>query len=117
MIEALTFLLLAQLLGEVAVRALAVPVPGPVVGMAAMAAILAWRGIPAALRDVSGTLLRNLSLLFVPAGVGIVRQAGVLADYWLALLLAIAVSTVLTLTVTVLTFVWVARRLGGKPAP
>ncbi|HMN86219.1 MAG TPA: CidA/LrgA family protein [Bauldia sp.] len=120
MIEALTFLLLAQLAGEAAVRALAVPVPGPVVGLILLALILAWRGTPANLRDTSLGLLRNLSLLFVPAGVGVIRQADVLAEYWLALSVALVVSTLATLAVTALTFRFVQKRLGrhdGDEAP
>jgi putative effector of murein hydrolase LrgA (UPF0299 family) len=36
MIEFLTFLLLAQLAGEIIVRAIGLPVPGPVIGLAIM---------------------------------------------------------------------------------
>ena len=85
MIESLTFLLLAQLAGEVIVRALGLPVPGPVIGLILLALIMAWRGIPPALHETALGLLRNLSLLFVPAGVGVIRQADVLAENWLAL--------------------------------
>ena len=93
MIESLTFLLLAQLAGEILARAAGLPVPGPVIGLIILAVILAWRGIPPALHETALGLLRNLSLLFVPAGVGVIRQAGVLADNWLALSLALLVST------------------------
>ncbi len=113
MIEAVTFLLLAQLAGEAAVRALGLPVPGPVVGLVLMALILAWRGIPQGLSDVAHGLLRNLSLLFVPAGVGIMRQADMIAGNWLALSLGLIVSTVATLVVTALVFQWAQRRFGG----
>lgn len=115
MIESLTFLLLAQLAGEVLVRAIGVPVPGPVVGLVLLAAILAWRGIPARLHETALGLLRNLSLLFVPAGVGVMRQADVLANNWLALSAALAVSTLATLAVTALAFRWAQARFGGAP--
>jgi holin-like protein len=117
MLDALTLLLVAQLLGEAIVRAIAVPVPGPVLGGALLAVFLAWRGIPPALHETSQTLLRNLSLLFVPAGAGIIRQWAVLADYWLALSVALFVSTAATIAVTVLVFDWASRRFErGEPA-
>lgn len=112
MIESLTFLLLAQLAGEVIVRALALPVPGPVIGLLLLALIMAWRGIPAALHETALGLLRNLSLLFVPAGVGVIRQAEVLSANWLALSVALVISTLTTLAVTALTFRWAQKRFG-----
>lgn len=112
MIESLTFLLLAQLAGEVIVRALGLPVPGPVIGLILLALFMAWRGIPPALHETALGLLRNLSLLFVPAGVGVIRQAEVLAENWLALALALVVSTVSTLAITALAFRWAQKRFG-----
>ena len=112
MIEAFTFLLLAQLAGEVIVRALGVAVPGPVIGLVLLAVILVWRGIPKGLSDTAHGLLRNLSLLFVPAGVGVMRQADAIAGNWLALSLGLIVSTVATLAVTALVFRWAQRRFG-----
>jgi holin-like protein len=112
-LDSLTLLLFAQLLGEVIARALNVPIPGPVLGALLMAAFLAWRGISPAMHETSQTLLRNLALLFVPAGVGIIREAVVLADYWLALSLALLLSTVLTMAVTALVFAWASGMFGS----
>jgi holin-like protein len=114
MLEALAYLLFAQLVGEIIVRAAGLPVPGPVVGLILMALVVGWRGLPANLHDTAHGLLRNLSLLFVPAGVGIIRQGDVLADYWVGVLVALAVSAVLTLTVTALVFRWAERRFGEE---
>ena len=69
---ALTILLGCQLAGELIVRALGAPVPGPVLGMVLLCAILALRGsTPATLHSTANGLLAHLSLLFVPAGVGV----------------------------------------------
>ncbi len=115
MIEAFAALLFAQLVGEVIVRATDIPVPGPVIGLVLLAVILVWRGqTPKTLSDASHGLLRNLSLLFVPAGVGVMRQAHVIAGNWLALSLGLIVSTAATLAVTALVFVWAQRRFGGQ---
>ncbi|WP_216636368.1 CidA/LrgA family protein [Chloroflexus islandicus] len=71
MIDALLGILLFQLIGEVVSRGLNLPVPGPVVGMLLLFAILRWRGgPPEALSNTAHGILANLPLLFVPAGVG-----------------------------------------------
>ena len=69
-----------------------------------------------ALDAVADTLLRNLSLLFVPAAVGVVQQAGLIAANWLAISAAIVISTLLTLIVTVYTFRAVARLVEERRA-
>jgi holin-like protein len=110
MLRALTLLFLCQLTGETLVRALGIAFPGPVLGMGLLLAILLARGRSwPDLEGVADTILRNLSLLFVPAAVGLMQQAGLLADQWLVIGLAILGSTLLTLIVTVLTFRAVAR--------
>jgi len=111
-IEGLTFLLLAQLAGEITVHGLGVPVPGPVMGLIYLAVAVGWRGIPPILHETAHGILRNLSLLFVPAGVGIMGQTSLLADNWLALATALVVSTLATLAVTVLVFRWAQRQFG-----
>jgi holin-like protein len=111
MINALALLFLCQLAGEVVVRTLGIGFPGPVLGMGLLfAGLLFTSHSSAALDGVADTLLRNLSLLFVPAAVGVVQQAGLISAHWLAIFVALAVSTVLTLVVTVYTFLFVARR-------
>lgn len=110
MIQALTLLFLCQLAGETAVRAAGIAFPGPVLGMALLAGGLAVFGRSGpALDGVADGILRNLSLLFVPAAVGVVQQAGLIAANALAIATALVFSTLLTLVVTVLTFRGVAR--------
>ena len=115
MIEGFVVLLACQLAGETLARLLALPVPGPVLGMALLLAGLMWRGrrrpeVPQIVGDAADGLLRNLSLLFVPAAVGIVQYFGLVADHALAIAAAIAVSTVATLAVTAIVFERLARR-------
>ena len=103
MIAALTQLLVFQLLGEVVARWLALPVPGPVLGMLFLFVALVLRGGPGhELQATSQTLLQHLSLLFVPAGTGIMIHLHRVADEWLPLLLSLLISTVATLVVTAL---------------
>lgn len=94
MLSALTQLLVFQLAGEVVARGLNLPVPGPVPGMLFLFLALVLRGGPGEeLKSTSGTLLQHLSLLFVPAGTGIMVHLHRVADEWLPLLLSLLVST------------------------
>ncbi len=122
MIRGILILLVCQLVGEVLARALDLPAPGPVLGLALLTlALVAWgRWRPftdqqlaeSDLGKVALGLLGALSLLFVPAGVGVVQYAGLLADHAVALGAALVVSTVVTLLVTVFVFIAVKRWLG-----
>jgi len=111
MIAALTVLLVYQLVGEIAVIALHLPIPGPVAGMAMLFVSLILRGgVSEDLRDTSGGLLRHLSLLFVPAGVGVMAHLNRIADEWLPITVSLVASTLLTIAVTAL----VMRSLLGR---
>ncbi len=115
MLRVLTLLFLCQLAGETAVRWVDLPFPGPVLGMGLLLAVLVARGGTwAELDAVSDTILRNFSLLFVPAAVGLMQQAGLIAANWLVIAVAVVVSTLLTLVVTAVTFRVVARMQGSK---
>ncbi len=123
MLHAILILLGCQLAGEILARGFALPVPGPVIGMALLFAGLQLRARlkPAAadigtlpLGAVAAFLLANLSLLFVPAGTGIIRQTAVLTANGPGLIIALVGSTALTLIVTALVFVAVARRTDAK---
>ena len=108
-----------SLVGEAIARGSGIPVPGPVIGLVLCVVLLLARDkigvrLPPELRD--GTfertgqgILSHLSLLFVPAGVGIVQRLDVLAANALAIVSALVVSTVLTLVVTAWVFSVVAR--------
>jgi putative effector of murein hydrolase LrgA (UPF0299 family) len=116
MIWPLAILLGCQLAGEIIVKAVAIPVPGPVLGMVILLALLMT--IPR-LKDlmvpVTQTILGNLSLLFVPAGVGVVAHLDKVVEFGVGLLVALVLSTLLSLTAAVLTFRLVARALGDRP--
>ena len=111
MIGAITLLLVFQLLGEVIARGLALPIPGPVIGMALLFAALAVRGGPATdLRKTAQDMLQHLSLLFIPAGTGVMLHFQRMSDEWLPLLLSLLFSTVLTLALTALVMRLCAQR-------
>lgn len=113
MLKGLLLLLACQLVGEAVTRELLLPVPGPVLGLAMLAVLLLARpSLHATVGPVANTLLSNLSLLFVPAAVGVVQVLPLLRTEGVAIGAAVVVSTVAALVVTALTFRAVARLLG-----
>lgn len=110
MLESFVILLVCQLLGEVLVTAIDLPVPGPVVGMLLLFVGLLLRGaVPDDLGRTATGLLQHLSLLFVPAGVGVMLHLGLLGDEWPAVGLALIASTVLTLLAAGAVMAWASR--------
>jgi len=112
MIEYITLILACQLAGEFISTSLNIPIPGPVIGMLLLFLFLVIKGeIPDQLEIVGVGLLSNLSLMFVPAGVGVMVHLQLLETDGPALLVSIVVSTALTIAVTA----WLMTRLtGGK---
>lgn len=103
MLAAFAILLIFQCLGEGIAFLTGWPVPGPVIGMLLLfASLLAFPRLHELLEQTATELLRHLSLLFVPAGVGIIVAAGSGRGQWLAIAVALVCSTLLTLAVTAL---------------
>ena len=108
-----TWLLLFQCAGEATSRLLALPVPGPVVGMLLLFVALRARDrVPDSIGTAGDGLARHLSLLFVPAGVGVMMHFGRLAGEWPPIAAALLVSTVAAIAASALTFTALARRQG-----
>lgn len=119
MLGYLTLIFSCQLAGELIVAASGLPVPGPVIGMALLfAGLLAWGTLPVELAGVADALLGNLSLLFVPAGVGVMLHLSLLSRELLPISVALVVSTALTIAVTALLMNWLAPAAlsGGQVA-
>ena len=122
MAKALLTLMAFDLMGGFLGGALHLPIPGAVIGMLLLAAYLGCGQFgaapadgtePAALDRAAGALLTNMGLLFVPAGVGIVAQAGQLGREWKPILVAVVGSTVIGLAATGLTMHWFIRKTRG----
>lgn len=125
MLFGLFVLLACQLAGETVVRLLGLPVPGPVLGILFLLAILAlaerrraagWADPEAPVGRAADGLLAHLGLLFVPAGVGVARSPDLLLANGPGVLAALVLSTVLTLLVTVGVFRLVRRRWASDAA-
>lgn len=105
-------LLVLQFIGELIVVFTGIPVPGPVVGMVLLLiGLTVHGGVPDFLRQPSEALLKHLALLFVPAGVGLMLHFGLLRQDWLAISVALVVSTALAILITVLILNRSAKKL------
>jgi holin-like protein len=125
----IAFLILVgcELIGDVLRRALHLPFPGPVIGMFLLALVLMVGGDSQAtgvadkysqLTRTANALISNMGLLFVPAGVGVIAEFGVLRQNWLPILVGLVVSTVLGLVVTGLVMHRLSREgQKSRPAP
>lgn len=108
MVQGMLLLLLCQLAGEWLMVWLGIPIPGPVAGMLILlVGLMIYGKVPDFLRLPAEGLIRHLSLLFIPAGVGLMVFAQLLAQHWLLVLLSLVVSTLLTLILTA----WMMQKL------
>jgi holin-like protein len=115
MLAAITVLLVYQLIGETLVLVLKLPVPGPVIGMLLLFLTLLLRGsAPESVRETAQGLLQHLSLLFVPAGVGVLIHFPRVFKEWLPIVVSLVVSTILTIAVTALTLRFLLRISAGR---
>jgi holin-like protein len=115
MIQALALLLGFQLVGETLTYAFGLPIPGPVIGMALLLVTLALRPqLLASVKAVGTTLLSHLSLLFVPAGVGVMVHFARLADEGVAIVAAVVGSTLLTIIATAATAAFLMKRKSSR---
>jgi Putative effector of murein hydrolase LrgA len=100
MIEGLIKLLAFQVAGEAAVYTLSLPIPGAVLGMALLFVYLVYRQGDEALDTFTAPFLRHLSLLFIPAAVGIMAHLDRITEEWLAIAAALVASTIVAVVVT-----------------
>ena len=104
-------LILLQLIGESIVQVSGLPMPGAVVGLVLLYAMLVWRGaVSEEMSRTSGFLLQNLGVLFVPAGVGVIAYLPLIAAQWGDILLVLIVSVCSTIAITGL----VVKRLSPR---
>ncbi|GAA0213159.1 holin-like protein [Brevundimonas nasdae] len=113
MIGAIALLLVCQLAGEAIHRLTGLPLPGAVIGMVLLVGWLALvRKERPTLEAVTGWLTAHLSIMFVPAAVGLIDEGAALSRYGVGIVVATVISVLLTLSVTALVFRWAVRRFG-----
>ncbi|KIZ48006.1 MULTISPECIES: CidA/LrgA family protein [Rhodopseudomonas] len=127
MIASLGLILLCQLAGEAIARGFALPLPSAVIGLLLLLLLLLardWSELLARgpLRDggletTARGLLAHMSLLFVPAGVGVIQQYDLLAAHGVAIVAVLIGSVLVTLMVTVATFMLAVRLMARWRTP
>lgn len=116
MVVGLIVLLVCQLAGEIVVRVLDLPVPGPVVGMLVFLVVLRVRrpAPESGLVRAPQALLRHLPLLYVPAGVGVVAFLPLLGRQAVPVTGGLVLSWAVGLLVTAGTAALLLRLGGGR---
>jgi putative effector of murein hydrolase LrgA (UPF0299 family) len=109
-LRGLAWLLALQSLGELLARGLALPFPGPVIGMLLLLLALRLPSVREPVAACANFLLSHLSLLFVPVGVGVMTHLDLLGQYGLRILVVVVLSTWIGLAVTALAL----HRFRGK---
>ena len=117
MLQALAVLLLLQLAGEFISQLLALPIPGPVIGMALLfAAMRVSPKLAEQVHETANVVLSHLSLLFIPAGVGVMLHLKRVADEWFAIGMALLFGTIISLAATALAIKGCMKLLGMRGA-
>ncbi|SFQ46507.1 holin-like protein [Desemzia incerta] len=97
-IKQLSWIFLFSLIGEVLSILIAsfIAIPGSVIGLVLLFLALQLNVLKVEQVDEVGTwLTSNMGIFFVPAGVGLMTNFGVLADTWWQLLIIMVVTTIL----------------------
>ncbi len=111
LVHGFLILLGLQLLGDAISTGLALPIPGPVIGMIMLLLILiVKKGVPDDLGITADGLIKYIGLLFVPAGAGASLYLGLIAEQWLMIIVASFTSTVLTLVLCA----WIFKALSKE---
>jgi holin-like protein len=94
-------IIMVFLLAGEGLRSLGLPLPGNVTGMILLAVALRLRIVRREwVAGAASFLVENLSLLFVPAGVGVMAYFNVVEHSWLPISLSVLVSTLVVLAFT-----------------
>ena len=101
-LRGLAWLLALQSVGELLSRGLALPFPGPVIGMLLLLLALRLPMVREPVAACANFLLSHLSLLFVPVGVGVMTHLGLVGQYGVRMLVVVVLSTWLGLAMTAL---------------
>lgn len=91
------------------------PVPGTIFGILLVLIYLAiYKKVPQSLKSVSDGLLKYLALFYVPAGVGLISYLDLLAQDWGKILIALLISSVLTICFVTLLLEKMIKRIENR---
>ena len=103
MIKGLFFILVFYFLGEICSVLTGGFLPGSVIGMILLFLCLYFKLLhPSKVKDAATVITKNMALFFVPPAVGLMAYAEVLSKSIWTIVLAIIISTVLTIVAVAL---------------
>ena len=86
-------------------------IPGSVIGMVLLFLALAFKVVkPNKVKKLSTLLTENMGLFFLPAGVGLMNSLCIISQYWVVIVTASVVSTILVIASVAL----VQQKLGKE---
>jgi holin-like protein len=116
-------ILLFQLVGEAVQQYFQLAVPGPVIGLVLLLALLlvarpstsaALSSLRANVISTAEGLLAHLSLLFVPIGVGVIMHLQLLETHLFSVVGIVLVGTISTILFTAVLFARLVKRDGNE---
>lgn len=114
MVNAIIMLLSFQLIGEIIIRTFVLPVPGPVVGMLLLFVTLLLRdSLVSRIEPTTQYILQNLTLLYVPAAVGVVVHLQLVQREGLPIFITLVGGTIITIAMTALSMNFLLRKFHG----
>ena len=91
------------------------PIPATILGMVILLFLMITKIIKLKwIEDIGNTLLDNLSILFIPAGVGIVRELDLFKGNIISLAIIVLISTTVIIVVTGYTIQLLENKKSGK---
>lgn len=94
-------ILLILLVGDIVQKYFQLSIPSTVIGMIILLLLLLLRIVKIQWVDgISKILLDNLSLLFIPAGVGIINEFQIFKGHLLPIIAIIVITTIIVILVT-----------------
>ncbi|MCD8505705.1 MAG: CidA/LrgA family protein [Alkalibacterium thalassium] len=114
-LKQLFWIFLFSFIGEFLSLVSPVAIPGSVIGMVLLFIALHFKWIKLKqVEEVGNWLTDNMAIFFVPAGVGLMTNFGILGDIWWQLLVTIFVTTTLMIGFVALVVQCLKRRKDEK---
>ena len=108
------YILLFSIIGEVLSTGLNLPIPGSIIGMVLLFLALKFRIIRLRqIYDAGQFLIENMTILFLPAGVGIMSHWDAIAKYWWQIIVITVLAIVVNIAVIGFVTQFVKHRFGG----
>jgi holin-like protein len=94
-------ILAVTFIGEVLKLCIHLPIPASIYGLVIMLGLMMTKIVPVkSVKDAGSFLIEIMSLMFIPAGVGLMISWNEISDIWLPLVLIIIITTVVVMVVT-----------------